>query len=235
MADDGWSEGLTGHGDPISAGLHLLGAIVCLWMCCLVWRGSTLRRRPVTLRGQGYLLAYLICATTLLTASGLYHLTPRGEELRSGLQRLDHAGIFVLIAGTHTAAHGLCFRGIWQWGVIALSWTVAVVGVVAKLLFFESISEGLGLVLYLAMGWLGLLTLGKLASQGRWKGVAFVFAGGCVYTLGAVWEFFGSSSPEMVPTVFGPHEVFHIAVLGGVATFWRFFLSEAKTVHHLDS
>src|SRR4029077_16650438 len=91
----------------------------------------------------------------LLAMSGVYHLLPLGSGGRQVLGRLDHSAIFVLIAGTFTPTHGILFRGWQRWGPLLAIWTVAVAGIVLKAVFFSSVEEWLGLMLYLVLGWLG--------------------------------------------------------------------------------
>lgn len=136
------------------------------------------------------------------------------------MQRLDHAAIFVFIASTFTPIHTIVFKGVWRWGMLAFIWTCAIVGVTLKSIFFDSTPYALGMSLYLAMGWVGLVSGVALA---RRFGVRFVLplVGGAVaYTGGAMIEFL--EWPKLWPGVIGPHELFHAAVLLGAAFHWTF-------------
>lgn len=214
---------LLGLSDPFSSMTHLFGALGCVGLA------RPLIRRATRVSGGGhYVGVFAATAVFLLTMSGCFHGLPHGSPARDILQRLDHAGIFILIAGTFTAGHGLFFRGFWRWGMIALIWTVGIAGLVAKLVYFDDISEGVGLGLYLSMGWLGAVAMVKLVLDRDLRAAGYLFAGGLVYTLGAVGEFFGGESLTLVPGVIGAHELFHVAVLGGLAVHWRLFHSSAN-------
>ncbi len=190
---------------------------------CIVMARPLVRRAP---RGAGTRLSlwgFAASAVFLLTMSGVFHLLPRGSVERAVFQRLDHAGIFILIAGTVTAGHSLFFRGVWRWGMIVAIWILGISGLVAKVVFFRQISEGVGLVLYLAMGWLGAIAMLKLAFERGWYAAAHLFAGGLVYTAGAVGEFVEGDRLTVIPGVLGAHELFHLAVLAALAIHWRLF------------
>jgi len=209
--------GFAGIADPFSSISHLLGA--CLFLCLaprLIRRG----------RGSsGRLLALTVFALScamLLIASGVYHLAPQGTAERAFLRRLDHGAIFILIAGTFTAAHAILFTGFWRWGMITLIWVLAAVGVVAKVFFFEDVSEAVGLAFYLGMGWVGVASGVRVMQLYDWHLLRLLLAGGLAYTVGAVLEFL--RWPNLAPGILGPHELFHLCVLIGVAAHWEFLL-----------
>jgi channel protein (hemolysin III family) len=136
------------------------------------------------------------------------------------LQRLDHGAIFVLIAGTFTPLHGILFRGAWRWGPLLFVWAAAVAGVTLKSVFFDDLAEWLGLLFYLGMGWLGVVSGAELWRRHGGRFVRPLLGGGLAYTVGGVLEFL--NWPQLVPGVIGPHEMFHVLVLVGAALHWRF-------------
>lgn len=173
------------------------------------------------------LCIFAFSAVLLLSMSGVFHLLPSGTPARAVLRRLDHAAIFILIAGTYTPIHTILFRGGWRWGMLLLVWSIAVASVTLKTIFFASVPDWLGLTLYVGMGWIGLFSMIKLAST---RGVRFIFplvAGGIVYTVGAIIEL--ANIRPLVASVIRAHELFHIAVLGGLALHWRFVTIIAST------
>jgi channel protein (hemolysin III family) len=204
---------IPGFSDPISSLSHLIGAgVFAVLGFFLVKRG----------RGQsGRVLSLVIFSSScvlLLSISGVYHLLDHGSTARAVLRRLDHAAIFVFIAGSFTPIHAILFKGIERWGMLALVWMAAIAGVVAKTVFFHSVSESMGLAFYLGFGWLGALS-GFLLW--RRKGLMFVKPGlleAGAYTIGAVLEF--SRFPTIVERVLAPHELFHLAVLVGMGSHW---------------
>jgi len=211
-----------GISDPFSSLSHFLGALSCLALAAPLAR----RAQPPK---RAYLWIFSLSAVFLLTMSGLFHLLPRGSASRDFAQRLDHAAIFTLIAGTFTAGHGLFFRGFWRSGMIVIVWTLGIAGLAVKVVLFEVISEGVGLALYLTMGWLGALAMVKLALNRDFHPALQLFVGGVVYTAGALAEFAGGESWALIPGVIGPHELFHVAVLGGLGIHWRLFHDAAAT------
>lgn len=211
---------IPGFAEPVSCWTHLLGAGVFLVL------GIALLRRGRGHWGRLAALAIFAFACILLLAiSGTYHLLPPGGAAREVLRRLDHAAIFTLIAGTFTAVHAILFCGPWRWGMIAAIWSMAAAAITIKTIFFHNIPEWLSLTLYLGMGWVGLLSGGVLYRRFGGRFVKLLVYGGLAYTLGAVLEY--ARKPVLIPGVFGPHELFHIAVLAGIFFHWRFIYAFA--------
>lgn len=204
---------IPGFTDPVSCWTHLLASGVALVAGVFLIRrsrGSAARVAAVT--------AFVACAVFMFAMSGVYHLLDRDGAGRAVLQRLDHAGIFAMIAGTFTGLHGAAFRGPWRWAFILLLWVLAATGITLKTIFFESTSEALGLTLYLSMGWLGAVSW--FVIRRRAPAVArLILIGGAAYTAGALIEF--ARWPDLIPGVIGPHEIFHFGVIAGVAWHWR--------------
>lgn len=205
---------IPGFADPISSWSHLLGALFCLAAGILLVRRG--RSRPAKLS----LALFAVSCVFLLSMSGVFHLLPRGTTGREVLKRLDHAGIFLLIAGTFTPIHVILFTGRKRWIPLALIWTAAAVGIVLKMVYFEDVPEGLGLLAYLGMGWLGAASSVLLWRDYGPSALELPVAGGIAYTFGAVLEYL--SWPAAIPGVLGPHELFHLFVLVGVACFGKF-------------
>ena len=206
---------LHGIAEPISALSHLLGAAVfaCLSIVLIRrTRGSRARMHAVKV--------YCGSIISLLVVSGLYHLFPRDFAVRELLQRLDHATIFIVIAATFTPIHVALFENVLRWGMLALVWTLAVVGVLLSILFLRSVPESVCLIFYLGLGWLGAVS--GLALWMRY-GFAFVvplLLGALSYTTGALGDFF--HYPVIISGIVGPHEVFHVAVIAGISCHWWF-------------
>jgi len=186
----------------------------------------------LVLRGRDSLIKLISLSTFafssvfMLSMSGVFHLLEPQGTAREVLQRLDHAGIFFLIAATITAVHSILFKGIWRWGMLLMIWTIAITSITLKTIYFHDLSEWMGLSLYLGMGWLGAIT-GVLLY--RRFGLTFIkplIYGALAYTAGAVMEFI--RMPLLVPGVIGPHELFHIAVLIGLGYHFRFIVNFSK-------
>jgi hemolysin III len=147
----------------------------------------------------------------LYAASTLYHALP-GRRTKAVFQRLDHAAIFLLIAGTYTPFVLVPLRGAWGWSLFAIVWTLAVLGIVLKSVFGVRLAV-LSTVVYVVMGWLVVAAARPLAERVPAAGVSWLVAGGALYTLGVIffaWDRLRYS-----------HAVWHLFVLAGsVAHFW---------------
>ncbi|MBS0212111.1 MAG: hemolysin III family protein [Proteobacteria bacterium] len=117
----------------------------------------------------------------LYTASTLYHGIPIARA-KQVLRRLDHAAIFLLIAGTYTPFTLLALRGAWGYGLLALVWTLALIGI--GLEWRRVRNRVLMASLYTAMGWIGVAAIGPLAAHLGSGGLWLLFGGGAAYTLG---------------------------------------------------
>lgn len=204
-----------GFADPVSCWSHLLGAALALVLgvgLIRAGRGSLLR--------QFSLAVFVFSAVFLLAMSGVFHLLPRESAGREVMQRLDHAGIFTLIAGTFTPAHVMLFHGWRRWLPLVLVWSCAIVGITLKTIFFHDVSEGLGLTFYLGLGWVGAVSGYLIWQRYGFRFMELLIAGALAYTAGAVCEFL--RWPVAIPNVLGPHEFFHLAVLAGIACHWGF-------------
>lgn len=206
---------IPGFEDPFSSLTHLIAAGLFAYAAIGLLR---------TARGhRGRLLALSIYAGSvvlLLSMSGVFHLLANGTTGRAVLQRLDHACIFVLIAGTFTAVHGILFRGWLRWGIITFVWVVTATAIPLKTVFFEDMPEWLGLTLYLAFPWIGLLSGLLLWRRRGVRYIAPFLLGGVAYTMGAVLEFLRWPNPW--PGVIHAHELFHLFVIAGAAWHWQF-------------
>ncbi len=204
-----------GFAQPISSLTHLFGAVVfAVLSFVLLRRGSGRRGRLAALA------VYSLSCVLLLSMSGVYHLLPFGGAARAVLARLDHAAIFLLIAGTFTPVLGILLTGPQRWAPLVFIWTAAVAGVVFKTIYFADFPEWAGLVFYLGMGWASLVPGVQL-----WRryGPAYLrplIWGGIAYSVGAVLEYL--RWPTLIPGVIGSHEVFHLMVLVGISCHWYF-------------
>ncbi len=215
---------IPGFADPFSSLSHLLAAGVFAALSVpLVRKGL----RASEAEGRGWLngrtaalVVFAFAAVLLLSMSGVFHLLGPDGHARPVMQRLDHAAIFVLIAGTYTPIHTILFRGVWRWGMLSLVWTLAAAGVTLKSIYFEDLPRGLGHGLYIAMGWLGVISFSALWRRLGARGLAPLLAGGVAYTVGALID--GIEPRPLVSGVIRAHEIFHVAVLAGLGLHWWF-------------
>jgi hemolysin III len=187
--------------------LHLVGFAVA----CLVGVGFV-----VTLDGRRLLGAVVFAASAaaMLGASALYHRVSWTPRARLRMRRVDHAGIYLLIAGTYTPVGLLSLHGSLQRVVLAVVWAGAGAAILAKLCWVGS-PKWLSAVFGIALGWVGVAALPQLATTAGPAAVVLLASGGLAYTAGAI--VYASRRPDPVPAVFGYHEVFHALTLVALA------------------
>jgi hemolysin III len=142
----------------------------------------------------------------LYGTSTLYHALP-GRRVKAVFQRLDHAAIYLLIAGTYTPFVLGPLRGSWGWSLFGAVWSLAVLGIVLKSVFGIRLAV-LSTVVYIVMGWLIVIAAGPLAARVPAAGVRWLLVGGVLYTLGVA--FFAWDQ-----RVRYSHAVWHLFVLAG--------------------
>lgn len=154
-------------------------------------------------------------ALLMFTTSVLYHAA-RSPRLKPRLRLLDHAAIYLLIAGTYTPFALGVLGGAWGWLLFGLVWSLAVLGILAKtaLGFRFHLSSTL---LYLALGWSGVVAAKPLLESLTRSEVTWIVAGGLAYTLGVPFYLWKSRRFT--------HAVWHLFVLAGVACHFVAVLS----------
>lgn len=211
---------IPGFADPFSSLSHLLGAAIFLVLgVFLVRRGAGDAPRTASL------VLFVFGSVLLLSISGTYHLlTPAGAP-RKVMRVLDHAAIFLLIACSFTPPHVILFRGVGRWGILLLVWTFAAAAITVRGIYYNTMPQTLLLALYLGMGWIGLISGIALWKRRGYAFIAPIFWGGVAYSIGALMDYW--RWPTLMPGVIQPHEVFHMAVLVGLALHWSFIYSIA--------
>src|SRR6476659_8034700 len=147
-------------------------------------------------------------------ASALYHRVTWDPDLRRWMRRIDHAGIYLLIAGTYTPVCLLVLDGAWRIVVLAIVYAGAAAAVALKFAWVDA-PKWLAAVLGLALGWAGVAILPQLATRLNPAAVALLGVGGLAYTAGAI--IYSRRRPNPMPTVFGYHELFHALTIVAVA------------------
>jgi len=148
----------------------------------------------------------------LYTTSAAYHRITWKPRLRSLMKRLDHAMIFVLIAGTYTPFCLVVADTAWGISLLSVVWGLAGAGVLMKLAW-PNAPRWLSVLLYLAVGWLALVATTELLAWFTAVPLLLLALGGVAYTLGGV--VYAAGRPNPFPRVFGYHEVFHALVIAG--------------------
>lgn len=164
------------------------------------------------------LIVYGATLVSLLAVSAAYHLRQWPPRVHAWLRAFDHANIFLVIAGTYTpilvALPGDRVRGI----LLVAIWLCAAIGV-ATVRFSVRAPRGLTAGLYVAMGWLGVAMFPQMAAIAGAR-ILLLLSGGVMYSLGALA--YATKRPRLWPSVFGYHEVSHLAVIGASMLFYVF-------------
>src|SRR6185312_2603333 len=168
------------RGDEFASSLlHGLGIVLSIGGLAVLVTFAALRgdARAVTASA-----VYGVTLILLYTASTLYHAIPN-VTAKPLLRTLDHIAIYLLIAGTYTPFTLLALPGVWGWSLFAAVWTLALVGSVLELGWFRRWRK-LAVLLYVGMGWIGMLAFKPLAAHLQAGGMALLIGGGVAYTLG---------------------------------------------------
>jgi len=162
--------------NSISHGLGLVAAVAAVPVLLLtaVRDGNTSQLIGVSVFAGSMVLLYL--------ASTLYHSVSHGPAKRI-FRLLDHSAIFLLIAGTYTPFTLGVLRGSWGWTLLALVWSLAIIGLTMKVVFGTRHSW-VSISLYMAMGWLALIAVRPIWLQVPLQGILLILAGGVAYTAG---------------------------------------------------
>ena len=154
--------------------------------------------------------ASVFAATMVLLylASTLYHALP-GSRAKRVFQILDHAAIFLLIAGTYTPFTLGALRGTWGWTLFGLVWSLALIGIVLKVVYGVR-QPRLSTLLYLAMGWLVVIAIKPLLLNVSTDGLLWLLAGGVAYTSGVA--FFATGE-----RIRYGHFIWHLFVIAGTS------------------
>jgi hemolysin III len=147
-------------------------------------------------------------------ASALYHRVTWTTRARLWMRRVDHAGVYILIAGTYTPVCLLVLDDVWRLVVLSIVWTGALAAIVLKFAWVDApkwLSATIGLIL----GWLAVVALPQLIGRLNVAALTLIVVGGLAYSAGAV--VYARRRPDPAPAVFGYHEVFHALTIVGIA------------------
>lgn len=167
--------------------------------------------------GAGERISAAVFAAALATmfgVSALYHRVTWRPATRRWMRRLDHAAIYLLIAGTYTPFGVLALSGGWRWTLLLIVWGGALVATLVKLAWVDS-PKWLAAAIGIALGWVGVVAMPQIWDHAGAAGVTLLAIGGVLYTAGAV--VYTVQRPDPVPAVFGYHELFHALVIGAAA------------------
>ena len=192
------------HGERFNSISHLAGALLAIV-------GTVVLIVLGTIQGDAWkVVSFSIYGATLILlylSSTLYHST-RGRA-KNVFRKLDHAAIYLLIAGTYTPFTLVTLGGGWGWSLFGVIWGLAIFGVVQDLTLAGK-KRTLSLYLYLGMGWVAMIGVVPLIEALSWSGFLWIIAGGLVYSVGTIFYFYDERFKHW-------HGIWHLFVLGGSA------------------
>jgi hemolysin III len=147
-------------------------------------------------------------------ASALYHRVTWPPHLRLWMRRVDHAGVYLLIAGTYTPVGLLALSGAWRVGVLGVVWAGAAAAILLKFVWVGA-PKALAVAIGIALGWVAVVALPELVKAIDPPGFVLLVIGGLLYTAGAI--IYARRRPDPFPSVFGYHELFHALTIVAVA------------------
>jgi hemolysin III len=200
--------------EPFNAYSHLFGVALAIpgLLALIIKAGDdAFKLTALSIYGGSLILLYL--------ASSMFHGLDISERWNDRLRRFDHMAIFVLIAGSYTPICLIKMQGWWGWSIFAVVWAVAAAGIAMKI-FFEHLPPLATSLIYLGMGWFGVIAFAPLAQAVPFDGLIWLIIGGLIYTAGGI--IYAIERPDPYPNVFGHHEIFHIFILGGSVSHFVF-------------
>jgi hemolysin III len=147
-------------------------------------------------------------------ASALHHRVTWRERGYRWSRRIDHAGVYLAIAGTYTPFGLLVLDGAWRIAILAVVWSGAGAAILLKFVWVDA-PKWLAAVIAIFLGWVAVLVFPQLIDRVGWDGTTLLFAGGIFYTLGGL--VYALRRPNPFPATFGYHEIFHVLVIAAVA------------------
>jgi hemolysin III len=159
--------------------IHLIGCLAgVVGSAILVGIAAGVADRPTFLAS----LVYSVCLLTMLGCSAAYNLASNASR-REFLRKLDHAAIFLMIAGTYTPFTTCRLNGVWAIGMTAAVWTGAVTGAVIKLIYPRGVERG-SIVAYLALGWMIMVGVRPMLGSADARTAILIVVGGVLYSIG---------------------------------------------------
>ncbi len=197
--------------DPGSSITHFIGMVL-----------SILAAPPLLIKGyhdgglftMGALAVFIVSMILLYAASTIYHTFDISPAVNRVLRKIDHMMIFILIAGTYTPICVISLGDRTGLALLVLIWTIAIVGIIIKACWITC-PKWFSSVLYISMGWVGLLALPKVLQALPKPAFGWLLAGGVIYTLGGIIYALKLSFFNFHHPYFGSHEIFHLFVMGG--------------------
>jgi len=158
-------------------------------------------------------IVFSTCLAGCFGASALYHRPTWQPRTRAWLARLDHAGVYLLIAGTYTPFGLLVLSPDWAWPVLTIVYSGVAAAIVLKVVWV-GVPKWVSATIGISLGWVAVAAVTQLLKV-QPAGLLLVLAGGLLYTAGAI--VYARRWPDPRPAVLGYHEVFHLCTLAAAA------------------
>jgi hemolysin III len=157
---------------------------------------------------------FAVAVTVMFGASALHHRVTWRERGYRWSRRIDHAGVYLAIAGTYTPFGLLVLTGTWRIVVLTVVWGGAAAAIVLKFAWVDA-PKWLAAVIAISLGWVAATVFPQLVDGIGWDGTTLILVGGLCYTVGGL--VYALRRPNPLPAVFGYHEIFHALVVAAVA------------------
>lgn len=197
--------------DPGSAITHFIGCLMAVLAGVPLIIKAAGTAEPVHIAA---LTVFILSMIALYAASTIYHSLDVNEKVNKRLKKMDHMMIFILIAGTYTPVCLIAIRGTLGYGMLALVWGIAILGIIFKA-FWVTCPKWVSSVLYIGMGWICLLAFTKIYNALPRAAFYWLLAGGIIYTVGGVIYALKLPIFNGRHKNFGSHEIFHLFCIGG--------------------
>ncbi len=217
----------TGVADPVLAKPRLRGVLHQWAAACALGAGAVLVAMAPTARSAAAAALYSASLVTLFGISATYHRINWSPARRAFMRRLDHASIFLLIAGTYTPVALLGLPPQTGDTMLLAIWAGAAVGV-AQSLFWKNAPKLVNAGIAVGVGWIMAPYFGDVGRALGGSVLTLILLGGLAYTAGAVA--YATKRPVFRPAVFGYHEFFHALTIVGAALH---FAAIIQTLHHV--
>jgi hemolysin III len=157
---------------------------------------------------------FAVAVAVMFGASAMHHRVTWRERGYRWSRRIDHAGVYLAIAGTYTPFGLLVLVGSWRIAVLAVVWGGAAAATVLKFVWVDA-PKWIAAAIAISLGWVAVTVFPQLVDGIGWAGTMLILSGGLCYTVGGL--VYALRRPDPLPAVFGYHEIFHALVVAAVA------------------
>jgi hemolysin III len=193
--------------EPVNTWTHLITfALSLAGLVYLIIASRSSAAKVATMATYGATLIILF------GASSLYHWLRASPGKVLILKKLDHAAIYLFIAGSYTPVFFYGLTGGWRWAMLAVVWLLACAGIILKMWYINA-PRWVSTSFYVGLGWIALVPFIQLVRSLPSGAIALMVAGGVLYTAGAA--IYATKWLDFFPNRFGFHEIFHLFVIAG--------------------